>query len=192
MAGIPYSHIPFCGRIVGNTSSQLPILWWTHHVRVKKYRIYSAIRRGFHLSRMTTNNLISSKCKFAIIQVLPFQNNLKDLDPSYKMDLDLWDCFGIVLEGKKSVLYPRKYGIPVSSRLWRFFIFFLSSVFVFAKVLLSCLELGEVRHMYYFLRHNLRCFVLSAALWQYEKVETPHSVFKNICKSAGLGIKTFG
>ena len=24
------------------------------------YRIYSAIRRGFHLSRMTTNNLISS------------------------------------------------------------------------------------------------------------------------------------
>ena len=25
-----------------------------------QYRIYSAIRRGFHLSRMTTNNLISS------------------------------------------------------------------------------------------------------------------------------------
>ena len=25
-----------------------------------KYRIYSAIRRGFHLARMTTNNLISS------------------------------------------------------------------------------------------------------------------------------------
>ena len=25
-----------------------------------KYRIYSAIRRGFHLSKMTTNNLISS------------------------------------------------------------------------------------------------------------------------------------
>ena len=24
------------------------------------YRIYSAIKRGFHLSRMTTNNLISS------------------------------------------------------------------------------------------------------------------------------------
>ena len=24
------------------------------------YRIYSAIRRGFHLTRMTTNNLISS------------------------------------------------------------------------------------------------------------------------------------
>ena len=23
-----------------------------------------------------------------------FQNNPKDLDPSYKMDLDLWDCLG--------------------------------------------------------------------------------------------------
>ena len=25
-----------------------------------------------------------------------FQNNPKNLDPSYKMDLDLWDCFGRV------------------------------------------------------------------------------------------------
>ena len=25
-----------------------------------------------------------------------FQNNPKDLDPSYKMDLDLWDCLGKV------------------------------------------------------------------------------------------------
>ena len=24
----------------------------------------------------------------------PFLNNPEDLDPSYKMDLDLWDCFG--------------------------------------------------------------------------------------------------
>ena len=31
---------------------------------------------------------------FAIIPILPFLNNPKDLDPSYKMDLDLWDCFG--------------------------------------------------------------------------------------------------
>ena len=29
-----------------------------------------------------------------------FQNNLKDLDPSSKMDLDLWSCFG----RKKSIL----------------------------------------------------------------------------------------
>ena len=26
--------------------------------------------------------------------MLPFLNNPKDLDPSYKTDLDLWDCFG--------------------------------------------------------------------------------------------------
>ena len=25
-----------------------------------------------------------------------FQNNLKDLDPAYKTDLDLWDCLGRV------------------------------------------------------------------------------------------------
>ena len=25
---------------------------------------------------------------------LPILNNPKDLDPSYKMDLDLWGCFG--------------------------------------------------------------------------------------------------
>ena len=24
----------------------------------------------------------------------PFQNNLKDLDPPCKTDLDLWSCFG--------------------------------------------------------------------------------------------------
>ena len=32
--------------------------------------------------------------KFAIIRVLPFLNNPKGLDPSYKTDLDFWDCFG--------------------------------------------------------------------------------------------------
>ena len=28
-------------------------------------------------------------------RVFPFQNNPKNLDPSYKMDLDLWDCLGV-------------------------------------------------------------------------------------------------
>ena len=42
---------------------------------------------------MTTNNLISPM-KFAIILVLPFLNSPKDLDRSYMMDLDFWDCFG--------------------------------------------------------------------------------------------------
>ena len=29
-------------------------------------------------------------------EFFPFQNNPKDLDPSYKMDLDLLDCLGRV------------------------------------------------------------------------------------------------
>ena len=33
-------------------------------------------------------------CNHAVIRVLPFLNNPKDLDPSYKMDLDFLDCFG--------------------------------------------------------------------------------------------------
>ena len=57
------------------------------------YHIPSAVRRGFPLPRMTTitNSVL---CNFAIIRVLPFQNNPKDLDvdQSYKMDLDFWDC----------------------------------------------------------------------------------------------------
>ena len=39
--------------------------------------------------------------EYAVKWVLSFQNNLKDLDPSYKMDLDFWDCFG---RKKNSVL----------------------------------------------------------------------------------------
>ena len=33
-------------------------------------------------------------CSFAVIRVLPFLKNPKDVDLSYKMDLDFWDCFG--------------------------------------------------------------------------------------------------
>ena len=29
-----------------------------------------------------------------MIRVLPFINNPKDLDLTYKTDLDFWDCFG--------------------------------------------------------------------------------------------------
>ena len=35
---------------------------------------------------------------------LPFLNSRKDLEPSYKMDLDLWDCFG----WKKTLSYIRR------------------------------------------------------------------------------------
>ena len=51
--------------------------------------IYPAIRQGFWPSRMT---------------FLPFLDNPKDLDPSYKMKLDLWNCFG----RKKTLSYNRK------------------------------------------------------------------------------------
>ena len=51
------------------------------------------IRRAF-LSLEWVQITKSVQWNFAIIRVLPFLNNLKDLDPSYKMDLDFWDCFG--------------------------------------------------------------------------------------------------
>ena len=31
---------------------------------------------------------------FTVLLVLPFLNNPKDLDLSYKMDINFWDCFG--------------------------------------------------------------------------------------------------
>ena len=34
-----------------------------------------------------------------IRRIFSFQNNPKDLDPSCKMDLDLWDCLGRVKIG---------------------------------------------------------------------------------------------
>ena len=33
---------------------------------------------------------------FVIRQIFSFQNNPKNLDPPYKMDLDLWNCLGRV------------------------------------------------------------------------------------------------
>ena len=59
----------------------------------QNYRIYSAIRRGFP-SLDWVQIIKSVLCNFAVIRVLPFLNNPKDLDPSDKMDLDFWDCFG--------------------------------------------------------------------------------------------------
>ena len=65
------------------------------------YSIYPSIRQGFFpLERLQITK--SVLWNFAIIPISPFLNNPKDLDPSYKMDLDLWDCFG----RKK----PKKYG----------------------------------------------------------------------------------
>ena len=59
---------------------------------VSMYSIYLAIRQGFSLSRMTTNNLISH-LKFCYNTSFTFLNNPNDLDPSYKMAVDFWNCF---------------------------------------------------------------------------------------------------
>ena len=55
--------------------------------------IYLVIRLGFpSLEWLQMTKSVLWNC--VIKRVLPFQNIPKDLDPSYKMDLDLWDCFG--------------------------------------------------------------------------------------------------
>ena len=43
------------------------------------------------LQKLYLPYFFSYKTKFC-----SFQNKPKDLDPSYKMDLDLWDCLGTV------------------------------------------------------------------------------------------------
>ena len=48
---------------------------------------------------------------FAIIRVLPFLNSLKDLDPSYKTDLDLKNCLG----RKKILSYIRGNTVTTSN-----------------------------------------------------------------------------
>ena len=72
---------------------------WTESV----LPVYSAIRRGFP-SLEWVLIIQSVLCNFAVIRVLPFLNNPKDLDPSYRMDLDFWDCFG----RKKTLSYKRR------------------------------------------------------------------------------------
>ena len=69
----------------------------------EQYRIYPAIRRGFCPSRMTSNNQVSPM-KFCYNTNFNFLNNPKDLDPSYKMDLDLRDCF----RREKTLSYNRR------------------------------------------------------------------------------------
>ena len=50
---------------------------------------------------MCVSDTISSNEGYCISLVIrqsffPFQNNPQNLDPSYKMDLDHWDCLGRV------------------------------------------------------------------------------------------------
>ena len=68
-----------------------------------KYSIYSAIRRGFpYLDWLQITKPVL--WNVAVIRLLLFPNSLKDLDPSFKMDLDFWDCFG----SKKTPSYNRR------------------------------------------------------------------------------------
>ena len=66
------------------------------------YHIYF-IRWGFPLYRMSTNNY-TSPMKFSCYMSFTFLNNPRDLDPSYKTDLDFWYCFA----RKKTPSYSRR------------------------------------------------------------------------------------
>ena len=46
---------------------------------------------------------------FALIWVSPFLNNPQDLDLSYKLDLDFWDCFG----RKKTLSYNQRNAVSL-------------------------------------------------------------------------------
>ena len=57
------------------------------------YSIYSASNQSFSIFRMTPNIEISLT-EFSYEMGFPFKNNPKNLDLSFKTDLDFWDCFG--------------------------------------------------------------------------------------------------
>ena len=51
-------------------------------------------KTGFRLSPEWLQIIKTALWNFAIIRVLHFLFNPKGLDPSYKTDLDFWNCFG--------------------------------------------------------------------------------------------------
>ena len=55
--------------------------------------ILSGSKAGIYLFKIITNTVFLWLYNRFFFH---FQNNPKDLDPSFKMDLDLWDCFGRV------------------------------------------------------------------------------------------------
>ena len=62
-------------------------------IDVSCFCIYSAIRQGF-LSPKVPQIFKSAECNIGYLASFPFQNNLVNLDPSFKMDLDFWNCCG--------------------------------------------------------------------------------------------------
>ena len=65
---------------------------WVHYV--KHGTAFIRLLDGVFPSLEWVQIIKSVLSNFAVIRVLPFLNNPKDLDPSYKMDLNFWDCFG--------------------------------------------------------------------------------------------------
>ena len=90
--------------IRNKSDSQIPANLSTHTVFIRLYDGFSPCLEWLQITKTVPLN-------FAIIRVVPFLKNLKDLDPSYKMDLDHWDCFG----RKKTLSYIQRK--TVSARL---------------------------------------------------------------------------
>ena len=67
-------------------------------------RIYAVCKIKFSISAVQVlRSWVNDMLPFLILYFFAykmefffFQNNPKNLDPSYKMDLDLWDCLGRV------------------------------------------------------------------------------------------------
>ena len=66
------------------------------HYTTFKINSVLQIRRGNRDNPGTTFHITSCRLSSIIRQSFSFQNNPKDLDPSNKMDLDLWGCLGRV------------------------------------------------------------------------------------------------
>ena len=82
------SNIPISEQIV-NARSHLS----AHSHKTELSYLFGYKKRFSPLNNDYILLLKSVQRNFAIIQVLSFLINPKDLDPSYKMDLDFWDCF---------------------------------------------------------------------------------------------------
>ena len=97
------------------------------------YCIYLAIRQDFPFSGITTNTKPVLQ-NYARIRFLPFLNNPKDLDPSYKMDLGFWDCFG----GKKLLSYIRRNMVCVKLFMK---VSMCDDIVLYTRIVNSCLSL---------------------------------------------------
>ena len=70
------------------------------------------------------------------MEFFPFQNNPKNLDPSYKMNLDLWDCLGMVkliAKFHKTDLVIRSHSKEENPRLIAEYIWYVSPLLVAGK-----------------------------------------------------------